>query len=266
MKTTYAIATALLASLPLLACSKPPAAPAPPAAGQSAAPQTVFGKAADSAIAKAREELASGNITLGHNININGHDLGDGPDGRPKAEITPRGDFLIDGQPIAISPAQRALLLQYRHNVIDIADTGMAIGVKGADLAGKAMKEALFGVITGNTDKVEQKLEGEAKALEADAQRLCQHLPTLLATQGKLADALPEFVPYATMTQKDIDDCGKEDSMSDAERARVRDEIRDGIRESIRGSVRGAVQATASNETTEAAQATDMAKPTTSNQ
>ena len=71
------------------------------------------------------------------------------------------------------------------------------------------------------------------------------------------------------MTQDDIDDCGKESSMSDAERARVRDEIRDGIRdgirESIRGSVRGAAQATASNETAEAAQ-TDTAKPNTSNQ
>ena len=39
---------------------------------------------------------------------------------------------------------------------------------------------------------------------------LCTRLPPLLATQNQLAASLPEFKPYASMTQTDIDDCGKE--------------------------------------------------------
>jgi hypothetical protein len=35
-------------------------------------------------------------------------------------------------------------------------------------------------------------------------------MPDLLASQQKLAAAMPEFRPYATMTQKDVDDCGKD--------------------------------------------------------
>ena len=30
------------------------------------------------------------------------------------------------------------------------------------------------------------------------------------ASQQKLAAAMPEFRPYATMQQKDVDDCGKD--------------------------------------------------------
>ena len=39
------------------------------------------------------------------------------------------------------------------------------------------------------------------------AAKLCGRLPDMMASQQKLAAALPEFRPYATMTQDDIDDC-----------------------------------------------------------
>ena len=173
----------------------------------------MLGKAANSAITQARKELATGNISLDGDFNINGHQvLGDGKkdDGRSKAEITPAGDFLVDGKAIAITPAQRALLVQYRRDVIVVADAGMLIGVRGADLAGKAMKEAVLGALSGDADKIEQKIEGEAKALEADAHRLCGALPALLASQDRLAASLPEFAPYATMDQDDVEDCLEE--------------------------------------------------------
>ena len=48
----------------------------------------------------------------------------------------------------------------------------------------------------------------ETKALKALA--LCKQLPSMLTTQQQLAASLPEFKPYATMTQHDIDDCGKD--------------------------------------------------------
>ncbi len=46
----------------------------------------------------------------------------------PKAEITPQGDFLIEGKPVAIDGRQRQDLLRYRHQVIDIAKAGIEKG------------------------------------------------------------------------------------------------------------------------------------------
>jgi hypothetical protein len=40
--------------------------------------------------------------------------------------------------------------------------------------------------------------------------QLCKRMPGLLTSQQKLAAALPAFRPYATMTQEDIDDCGRD--------------------------------------------------------
>lgn len=63
-------------------------------------------------------------------------------------------------------------------------------------------------MLTGNTDQIEQRVEAETGKIEAAALRLCDRLPILLApSQRTLAAALPAFAPYATMTQKDIDEC-----------------------------------------------------------
>lgn len=268
--------TALLSALALLvACQKapePPAPPAPPAAPDTAgaSSRTFIGRQVEKALAEARKELETSNIDIGDaiNININGRELRTSGGNLPKAQITPQGDLLIDGKPVTVSPEQRRQLLAYRGQIVEVAQAGMAIGGQGADLAGEALSGvagAIFGGEEG-TREFEQRMEAEGRKLEAEAMKLCALLPPMLATQQQLAASLPAFKPYARMTQEDIDDCGKESSMSDAERARVRDEIRDGIRESIRGSVRGAVQAAASNETNEAAQTTDTGKPDTSNQ
>ena len=45
--------------------------------------------------------------------------------------------------------------------------------------------------------------------IRAAALQLCKLMPGLMASQQKLATAMPAFQPYATMTQKDIDDCGR---------------------------------------------------------
>ncbi|NLB58745.1 MAG: hypothetical protein GX805_09845, partial [Gammaproteobacteria bacterium] len=46
--------------------------------------------------------------------------------------------------------------------------------------------------------------------------KLCALLPGLYDSQQALAAELTEFVPYATMTREDIDECGKD---SDADPA-----------------------------------------------
>jgi hypothetical protein len=202
----------MLVGLPLVgACNQQPAATAPEKVVkvEKDKPQTLIGKTVAKEIDKARKELATGNISLnGHDVNINGHQYGRTEnDGRPNAEITPKGDLLLDGKAVAVTPQQRAMLLQYRGQIIAIADAGMTLGSKGAELAGKAIGESLGALFSGNTDEIEKRVEAEASKIAAEAKLLCKQMPPMLATQQQLAASLPQFKPYATMTQEDVDDC-----------------------------------------------------------
>lgn len=197
MSTVRNATLALLTCVPLLgACQQAPS-PAPTSAPD--APATSLGKVVEEATQAARTKLANEPITLSSDNNS-----------LPKAEISPKGDLLIDGKAVPVDAAQRALLLEHRANVVAIAEAGMAIGVRGADLGMKAAGEALKGVFTGNTDEIEKRIEAEAEKIKAEAVVLCDRLPAVLDSQQRLATALPEFKPYATMTEKDIDDCHDE--------------------------------------------------------
>lgn len=210
--STFAL---MLAILPLAgACSRQaPATDAGDAAAtKTAEARTVIGKAVQHEIEKARVELRKGNIDIGGdgiNIDVNGHHYGrkGDDDGRPHAAITPAGDLLVEGKAVDVTPAQRTMLLEYRGQVIGIAEAGMAIGAKGADLAGDAIGEAIGSIFSGDTDKMEKRVEAQADKLKQEAMVLCARLPAMRATQQALAASLPAFKPYATMTQADVDDC-----------------------------------------------------------
>ena len=219
MKHLSLLASVVVVSLPLLACSQPPAPPAPPsppappvAAGK--ADKGFIGRQVEQALAEARKELHAGNLSINGDIDIsiNGKRFGKSDGHLPKAEISPQGELLIEGKTVETSAAQRQQLLIYRNQVLGIADAGMAIGSQGADLAGKALGGvfgAIFGGEQGQKD-FEARMEAEGKKIEAEALKLCAQLPPLLASQQALAASLPAFKPYATMTQEDIDDCGKD--------------------------------------------------------
>jgi hypothetical protein len=214
-----ALLAALVASL-LGACNQSPAPVAPPAGtampAASTAPETVLGKSVAAGLRKAREELETSNIDLDKGVDVrtgtNGRHfrIGHATDGS-NAQITPKGDLLIDGKAVPVTPAQRELVLEYRRGILAIAEAGMNIGVKGADLAGKAVLETFSGLMHGNADEAGKRIEAEGKRLEADAKQICERLPALLDSQQRLATSLPAFKPYATMTQADIDDCMKDD-------------------------------------------------------
>lgn len=244
-----ALATALVS---LAACGRAPAPAANPDPNASAAPQTAIGKIAAKGIAEARKELQTKNLTLNGDggININGRKYGGKNDpSLPKAEITPQGDLLIDGKATAVTPEQRKQLLDYRSHLLGVAEAGMTVGLKGADLAGKALTESLGSILSGDTDEFEKKMEAEGKKLEADAMQICAHLPPLLTTQNQLAASLPAFKPYATMTQEDVDDCGKDGKgaavFSDEDRAKLQQEVRDGVRDAVRSGAQAATDSTA---------------------
>jgi hypothetical protein len=193
MKPSSLIIAILLATASLTACGSSQA----PDAAAKQEEKSVISKAVSEAVVEARKEIREGNITISEH-----------EDNLPKAEITPKGDLLIDGRAVAINPDQRALLLEYRSHVAGVAESGMEIGVHGADLATKAMGEAFKGIFSGKSEKeIEQSVEAEAAKIKMAAAKLCGRLPEMMASQQKLAAAVPEFKPYATMTQEDIDDC-----------------------------------------------------------
>lgn len=210
------LALALL--LPLAACNRSGQTDSQPGAADSTAQSIkdasektssgISGKIRE-AMQKAKQELATKNIDV-NSVHING-DSGSDRDSRPKAEITPQGELLIAGKKVAATPAQQTLLLAYRKQIVGIAETGMDIGAQGADLGLNAAKEGVWGALTGKSDKdIEAAIKPQTDKIQSAAAKLCQRLPDLLSTQQELAAAMPEFRPYATMQQKDVDDCGKD--------------------------------------------------------
>lgn len=150
----------------------------------------------------------------GNVITANGEAVTLRATGQPNARITNTGDLEINGKAVPVDATQRALLRTYHHEMSAMTTDGIAIGKQGAALAGKAVSEAIKGAISGNTDGVESKVEAEAKKIEQSAMQLCKRLVTVKASQDALAASLPEFKPYATIDQSDVDDCGSDQNDS----------------------------------------------------
>ncbi len=213
MKPTTLSTLALILLLPLVACSQS-AQPADNTAqtmkdaGEKVSTSGISGEIRK-AMQEAKQELANKNIDV-DSVHIGNGQHSD-KSSRPKAEITPQGDLLISGKKVTATPAQQTLLLGYRQEIIGIAEAGMDIGAQGADLGVSAAKQAVWGALTGKSDKeIEAAIQPHTEKIQAAAAKLCQRMPSLLSSQQKLAAAMPEFRPYATMQQKDVDDCGKE--------------------------------------------------------
>lgn len=129
----------------------------------------------------------------------------------PDAVITPRGDFLIDGKRVAITPQQRREVLAYRAQTIEIAQQGIAIGHEGVEVGRRAVVPMVFAALFGaSDDTIEARMDKRLAGVRKASGQLCARLPQLMATQQQLAADLPAFEPYATLTQKDVDDCHKD--------------------------------------------------------
>lgn len=202
--------TALIASLLLVgACKRddpPPAASSPPVEAK-----TILGRTVAKAVDNARRELREDNLKLDLDyVKFNGRQFGTRRGDLPAAEITPGGQLIVSGRPVAMDDHGRALARDYRESVIAVAETGMVLGVQGADLGMKAASEAIASIFRGDTDEVERRIEAEAEAIKEAALQLCNQLPPLLRAQDALAAAVPEFAPYARMTVAEIDSCQRD--------------------------------------------------------
>ncbi len=192
---------ATLLCLPLIACGGTSSAP-DKSVGKSVAEATSgVGQTVKEAMDDARKDIAQGNIKIS-------------ADKQPRAEITPGGRLLIAGKEVAANDVQRRHLQEYRGHVVAVAMAGMDVGLAGAKLGANAAGEALKGIFSGDSEGVEKRINAEAAKIEAQAKRICDRLPAMLASQQALARELPAFKPYATMDQSDVDDCGKDNSVT----------------------------------------------------
>lgn len=233
----------------LAACNREAPAPQPQGTASDGAPQTALGRQVDSAMRAARQKLQTENITLGENVSFIGKGAADpATDPLPKGEITQAGDLLIDGKPVPVDAAQRALLLEYRGHALAIAEAGMALGVRGADLGMQAAGEAIRGIFSGDTQQVEQRIQKRAAGIEAEATKLCGRLPAMRDTQDRLAAALPAFKPYARLDQSDVDNCNVASREGREQRQQqIRESIQGGVRDAVRGAAQAATGGDAGN-------------------
>jgi hypothetical protein len=214
MKSLTLNAFALALLLPLAACGQSDHTDSQPASSATTAqvtgdkaPSSWVARRVDDAMQEARQELETKNIDV-DTVHI-GSSLRSGGT-TSKAQITPQGELLIDGKQVAATPEQHQMLLDYRQQIIGIAEAGMEIGTQGADLGMHAASAALSGVFSGKSDKeIEAAIKPQTDRIQAAALELCKRLPDLRAAQQQLATAMPAFKPYATMTQEDVQDCDK---------------------------------------------------------
>ena len=208
--TTHRI-MALALLLPLAACSQSDhgnnvVTQAMNEVQQQTAP-SVIGAEIQKGIDKAKQELLTKDIDV-TSVHVGRHEHDHGS--RAKAVITPQGELVIAGKPVDATSEQHALLVDYRQQIIGIASAGMDIGASSANMGLGMARQAILGKLGGKSDKeVEAEIKPQTDKIEAAAMQLCRRMPGLMASQQKLAAAMPAFQPYATMTQKDVDDCGR---------------------------------------------------------
>lgn len=203
-------------ALVLAACGSgnAPASPASSAASASSTTSLVT-SVVDHALDRAETRLRTENITISDNdgiVVLSDSSSGDNGASRvPRAQITPQGDLLIGDRPVALTPAQRTMVLDYRHQLIEIGAQGIAIGKQGAALGMNAAREAIAGAFSGKPEQeIRQRVEAKASGIRQAAAQLCDRMPALMESQQKLAAALPAFKPYATLTPAKIDQCRKD--------------------------------------------------------
>ena len=165
-------------------------------------------------LAAARRELDTGNLQLGDSLRFGTSDARASHADRtlPQAEITPQGDFLIEGRPVAIDRHQRQELLLYRGEVIAIAKAGIDIGERSAQAALDAVDRGLFSLMFGAmTGSLERRIEKTVReTVEPGVRQICLSLPALRDRQQRLSATLPAFRPYATLEADDVEDCENE--------------------------------------------------------
>ena len=162
-------------------------------------------------LAEARRELATENLRIDNSLRFARRDGGASGE-LPRAEITPQGDFLIEGEAQEIDAQQRRQLLAYRAQVLEIAATGIDIGQRTAEatlaeIGDSSWVGLLFSAMSGRMERRIERLVRQQ--VEPAVLEICNELPAVRVTQQQLVSSLPQFRPYATIGPNEVDDCAQ---------------------------------------------------------
>lgn len=146
----------------------------------------------------------------GHGVSLVNGNLQLHAEGQPPAAITPDGQLRIGARAVALTPAQRQLVLDYRQHVLGIADQGIEVGKQGAALGASAAGEAVKAVLAGDTDQLEQRIKAQTGQVRQAALKICDAIEGLRTAQDALAAQVPAFRPYADVQAGDADDCRRD--------------------------------------------------------
>lgn len=123
------------------------------------------------------------------------------------AVMSASGELTIDGKTVALNQAQRELVTRYFAGAHSLRDDGFATGMAGASTALTAISSVVTGLASGEPDKIGQDVEAKTAKVEAQVEKVCRDLHDLALTQDALAAALPEFKPYVTIENSEVDEC-----------------------------------------------------------
>lgn len=123
------------------------------------------------------------------------------------ATLLPDGQFLVAGNPIALTPAQQALLKDYHAGVRTLARDVAATAAAGTATAVAALAAVASSFVDGDSDKAEAGIDGPAARTQATALQACADLAALHEQQQTIAAQLPAFRPYARIDMDSVQGC-----------------------------------------------------------
>jgi hypothetical protein len=146
-------------------------------------------------------------------IRVEGSQIVLHPEHGAPATIGSSGDFAVDGKPVEITPAQRALLLQYYAGAAAVREHGVATGKAGAAIAGAAIKGAVSSVAGGDGKSTEDRVNAQTDKVKQAALKICDDLEQIRDAQDQLATQLEAFKPYGQLITADsVSECRKGNS------------------------------------------------------
>jgi hypothetical protein len=127
--------------------------------------------------------------------------------GSQMGHIAPDGEFRIGDRIVPLDDAQRKLAAEYRRlSLAPLADTAIFAG-EGMDTVTDITKTYLSGLLSGDMAEADAKAREIARKTDQRFQAICATTQARLDAQNALAAAVPEFAPYANLTQADADRC-----------------------------------------------------------
>lgn len=133
------------------------------------------------------------------------------PDHAPAATIDSAGDFAVDGKQVTITPAQRALLMQYYAGAMAVRQHGVETGKAGTAIAGAALKDAVSNLAGSGDKSAKDKVEAQSNKVKQSALKICDDMEQIRTAQDQLVSQLPAFKPYDQLvTAESADECRKD--------------------------------------------------------